>query len=268
MNDDPDPTAASGFSEPDLCSLSAFVDGESPAAACQELGARLAVDRRAASLVAHYRAQRAALRALCADPAAETNGPCVVLFARSGWWRRTALAASSLAAGAAIVWLAGPAGVISSHGAPPATQISFAGQADLAYAVYAPERRYPVEVTAAHEEALVEWLSKRLNRALTVPSLREYGYALLGGRLLPGAAGPAAQFMYEDGTGARLALYVSAASQREMNLRLLREGDRRTFSWANDHMAYALSGQMAEGQLRKMAVDVCSELGGHPETWR
>ncbi|MCG5079080.1 anti-sigma factor family protein [Paraburkholderia tagetis] len=202
MNDDPDPAAASGFSELELGALSAFVDGELPAAMGQALGARLAVDRRAANVVAHYRAQRAALRALYAVPAAGAGGPRVVLFAPMDWWRRTALAASSLAAGAAIVWLAGTAGVISPHGAPTATQASFAEQADLAYAVYAPERRYPVEVTAAHEGALVGWLSKRLNRPLTVPSLQEYGYALLGGRLLPGAAGPAAQFMYEDGTGA------------------------------------------------------------------
>jgi anti-sigma factor RsiW len=82
---------------------------------------------------------------------------------------------------------------------------------------------------------------------------------------LPGAAGPAAQFLYEDGTGARLALYESTVPQREMDIRLLREGDRRTFSWVSDHMGYALSGRMAERQLRWIAVDICREPGGHPE---
>jgi anti-sigma factor RsiW len=53
-----------------------------------------------------------------------------------------------------------------------------------------------------------------------------------------------------------------------MAIRLLREGGRGTFSWAIDHMGYALSGQMEEEQLREMAVDVCSEPGGHPERWR
>jgi anti-sigma factor RsiW len=265
MSDDLDPTAASGFSEVELRAFSAFVDDELTEAEHQALGTRLAVDRRAASLVACYRAQRAALRVLFADPAAQASSSCVVLRTRMNWWHRTALAVSSLAAGAA---LAGLAGVISSPVAPPSARIAFAEQADLAYVVYAPERRHPVEVTAAHEGVLIDWLSTRLNRPLSVPSLREYGYALLGGRLLPGATGPAAQFMYEDGAGARLALYVGPAPQREMPIRLLREGDRRTFSWANDHMSYALSGQMAEDQLRKIAVDVCSELGGHPEQWR
>ena len=265
MSDNLDPTAASGFSDAELRALSAFVDDELTAAERQALGARLVVDRRAANVVARYRAQRAALRVLCADPAAQASRTCVVLRTRASWWHRTALAVGSLAAGAA---LAGLASVISLPVAPPAAQMAFAEQADLAYVVYAPERRHPVEVTAAREGVLVDWLSKRLNHPLSVPSLREYGYMLLGGRLLPGAAGPAAQFLYEDGAGARLALYVGPAPQREMAIRLLREGDRRTFSWANDHMGYALSGQMAEGQLRKIAVDVCSELGGHPEQWR
>jgi len=265
MRDELDPTAKSGFREAELHALSAFVDNELTEAEHQALGARLAADQRAANLVARYRAQRSALRVLFADPAAHARRSYIVLQPRLNWRHRTAFTISVLAAGVA---LAGLAGVISSPVAPPPAQMTIAEQADLAYVVYAPERHHPVEVTAAREGALVDWLSKRMNRPLSVPSLQEYGYALLGGRLLPGAAGPAAQFMYEDGAGARLALYVSPASQRETAIRVLREGDRRTFSWANDHMGYALSGRMAEGQLRKIAVDVCSELGGHPEQWR
>ena len=266
MSDDLDLIAAPGFSEPELHAFSAFVDGELTSAEGQTLGARLVVDRRAANLVARYRAQRAALRVLFADPAAQASRTGVVLRTRRSWWHRTAFAVSSLAAG--VVIAAGLAGIVSSPDAPPAAQMAFAEQADLAYVVYAPERRHPVEVSAAREDALVDWLSMRLNHPLSVPSLREYGYVLLGGRLLPGADGPAAQFMYEDAAGARLALYVSPAPQRELAIRLLRDGDLRTFSWANDHMGYALSGQMPAKQLRKMAVDVCNELGGHPERWR
>ncbi|HKR42298.1 MAG TPA: anti-sigma factor [Paraburkholderia sp.] len=265
MSDDPDPGIASGFGEPELRALSAFVDGELTAAEHQALGARLVANRRAASLVACYRAQRTALRVLCADLDAQTTTSYVLLRTRTSWWRRTALAVSSIAAGAA---LAGLAGVITTPVAPQSAQMEFAEQADLAYVVYAPERRHPVEVTAARKGALFDWLSQRLNRPLSAPSLQEYGYALLGGRLLPGIAGPAAQFMYENGAGARLTLYVSPASQREIPIQLLREGNRRTFSWTNDHMGYALSGQLTERQLGTIAVDVCSELGGHPEKWR
>ncbi|MCS0468326.1 anti-sigma factor, partial [Burkholderia mallei] len=105
-------------------------------------------------------------------------------------------------------------------------------------------------------------------RRIAAPSLREYGFALLGARLLPGAGGPAAQFMYENAAGERLALYVSASAQREAAVRPWRDGGRHTFYWVSERTAYALSGQLDEGRLRTIAADVCSELGGHPQRWR
>ncbi|WP_156992652.1 anti-sigma factor family protein [Paraburkholderia oxyphila] len=116
MRDDFNPTAGAGFSDPALRALSAFVDGELPYAERQQLAERLTVDRCAANAVAHYRAQRAALRALFADLAAQASAPCVVLRVRMSWWRRTALAA-----GAALAVLVA---AMSSHGTPPATQMS------------------------------------------------------------------------------------------------------------------------------------------------
>ncbi|MDR3099955.1 MAG: anti-sigma factor [Paraburkholderia sp.] len=266
MSDDLDPGAVSGVGEPELRTLSAFADGELTTAEHEAPGARLAVNQRAAGVVASYRRQRAALRVLFADSAAQTRWSYVVLLRpRTSWWHRIALTVGPLATGAILAALAS---LLLSPVASLSAQTLFAEQADVAYVVYAPEWRHPVEVTATHEGALFAWLSKRLDRPLSAPSLREYGFALLGGRLLPGIAGPAAQFMYENGAGARIALYMSPTSQREIPLQLLRAGGRRTFSCASDHMGYALSGQVPERQLRPIAFDVCSELGGHPEKWR
>ena len=258
-------TPTDGLSQSELDALSAFVDGELPEGERWVVAERLGADPRAAAYVTHLRAQRAALRALFADPAAQTSGPCIVLRIRTPWWRHAMLAAGSLAAGAALVWFAG---VLQAYRSFPMTPSAFARQADLAYALYAPEQEHAVEVAATREGTVVSWLSKRLNRPLSVPSLTEYGYSFLGGRLLPGIAGPAAQFMYENGRGERLALYISAASHTEAPVRLLRDGDRRTFYWATRQTAYALSGDMADDRLREIAVDVCGDLGGHPEQWR
>jgi anti-sigma factor RsiW len=74
--------------------------------------------------------------------------------------------------------------------------------------------------------------------------------------------------MYQDAGGHRLALYVSAAAARESAVQLLRQGKRRTFYWTNDRTAYALSGEVASDKLREMAIDVCGDLGGHPELWK
>jgi anti-sigma factor RsiW len=287
MNDDHDFSLPDGV---DLQALSAFVDGELSDAERERIALLLDGHPQAAARVAAWRAQKAALQVLCGAPqddarrapgnqAAETarraddaDEPAViVLRPRTPWWRRVGMAACWLAAGAGLALALGPlaprltGGAWNGLGAQPP---SFAERADVAYAVYTPERRHPVEVAANEEEHLISWLSKRLNRSLSVPSLQEYGYSLVGGRLLPGEAGPAAQFMYENRSGARLTLYVTGTARDETAFRLLRDGNRRTFYWISDGMGYALSGPIAEGKLRSIAVDVCSALGGKPEAWQ
>ncbi|MFM0596597.1 MULTISPECIES: anti-sigma factor family protein [Paraburkholderia] len=264
----------------DLRALSAWVDDELPAAERAALEAKLEQHPQAAARVAAWRAQKAALRVLCGAPlrreyderADATSEPGFIVVRRAApWWQRVGIAACWLVAGAGIALALGPLAPRLTGGAwgglggqPP----SFAERADVAYAVYTPERRHPVEVAASDEEHLITWLSKRLNRPLSVPSLQEYGYSLVGGRLLPGEAGPAAQFMYENAGGARLTLYVTGIARDETAFRLFRDGNRRTFYWISDGMGYALSGPIAEGKLRSIAVDVCSALGGKPETWQ
>ena len=286
-NDDYDSSLPEGL---DLRALSAFVDGELPHAQHVAIEAQLERHPQAATRVAAWRAQKAALRALCGAPpssrdaderreARERNDAdepaFIVVRRRSPWWQRVGLAACWLALGAGLTLAAGPlaphltggklGGAWGGAGSQPP---SFAQRADIAYAVYTPERRHPVEVAASEEEHLINWLSKRLNRPLSVPSLQEYGYSLVGGRLLPGETGPAAQFMYENSAGARLTLYVTGIGRDQTAFRLLRDGNRRTFYWVSDGMGYALSGPIAEGKLRSIAIEVCSALGGKPEAWQ
>lgn len=58
------------------------------------------------------------------------------------------------------------------------------------------------------------------------------GYELIGGRLLPGNAGPVAQFMYHDSSGQRLTLYVSTEQtvSRDTGFRFAREGAVNVFT--------------------------------------
>lgn len=271
----PDPARAAmktpGAGEEGLEALSAFVDGELSHAEDSVVRERIASDRQAASRVAAYAAQRAALQALCgADAGRAAAAPApLVLRPREPWWWRGGLAASWVAVGAGLTLVAS---ALLSGWNDAGTRMAddadgFARRADIAYAVYSPERRHPVEVGAADKAHLVAWLSKRLGRPLSIPSLQEYGYALVGGRLLPGAVGPAAQFMYENDAGERLTLYVGKAARGPDVFRALQDGDRRTFYWAYDRMGYALSGPAAEGKLREIAADVCSTLGGDPARW-
>ncbi|QGZ62915.1 anti-sigma factor family protein [Paraburkholderia acidisoli] len=286
--------------------LGAYVDDELPPPERAAVYARLAADPQAAARVAAWRTQKAALQMLCeglrvpgdsspGGPSREPDEPpaVLVLRAREPWWWRAGVAASWMAAGAGVVVLAAALlprlapdaaqGLLARapHSTPgrtplaemaaapdtPDTPEAFARRADVAYAVYSPEQRHPVEVAASDETHLVAWLSKRLGKPLSVPSLAEYGYALVGGRLLPGNAEPAAQFMYENDAGERLTLYVGRSGSDRDAVRLLRDGTRRTFYWSTQRTGYALSGPQTEPKLREIALDVCSALGGQPGQW-
>jgi anti-sigma factor RsiW len=262
------------LTEADLVGLSAFVDGELPSGDEAVLHARLASDPLAANRVFAYCSQKSALQALsrasAADPA---PAPYLVLRPRDPWWWRFGTAAAWCVAGAGVALAATavlPLGGAGDSGVDSVFAVgddAFARHADVAYAVYTPEQRHPVEVPAADEAHLVAWLSKRLGKPLSVPSLQEYGYGLVGGRLLPGTSGPAAQFMYENDAGERLTLYVGPSGKDSGSVRLLRDGNRRTFYWTTDRMGYALSGPPTESKLRDIAYDVCSALGGKPSQW-
>ena len=198
--------------------------------------------------------KKTALTALFGDPRDDPR--CIVVHRRTPWRQQAGVAATRIAMGVAPG--SSPGWVSANFAADPPV---FAQRADIAYAVYAPEQRHPVEVAAPPRDQLVDWLSRRLGQRLSVPSLLEYGYSLIGGRLRPGESGRAAQFMYQNTAGARLAIYVAAVPKDATAFRLFRDGNRSTFYWGSQGTGCALTGQVSEVQLRSMAIDACSMLG-------
>ncbi len=153
----------------------------------------------------------------------------------------------------------------SLHGADKPKQppmLAMVRQAALAHVVYTPEVQHPVEVGKDQEEHLTKWLSKRLGTAVKPPHLGNVGYELMGGRLLPGNQGPAAQFMYQDARGVRLTLYLSnqPADKGEAAFRYAQEGKVGVFYWIDEGMSYALSGEMEKADLLRVATAVYQRL--------
>ena len=183
---------------------------------------------------------------------------------RAPSWVGHARAAAILAAGIAI----GLAMPYAWKGAPepPAAGVPvpapLSARAARAHLVYAAEVRHPVEVDASQQDHLVAWLSKRLGTKLKVPVLAEEGYELLGGRLLPGPDGPVAQFMYQEATGRRLTLYVSARSKSDgpTAFRFAQEGPVAVFYWIDGNWGYALSGEIDKPALSRISASVYRQL--------
>ncbi len=144
----------------------------------------------------------------------------------------------------------------------PSLAAALPRQAAIAHAVYTPEVRHPVEVGADQETHLAAWLSKRLGAPLHPPRLGAQGFELVGGRLLPGGQGPVALFMYQDGGGQRLTLYVSGegTGSGDTSFRFSREGDVSVFYWVDGRFGYALSGTLDKASLGTIATQVYQQL--------
>lgn len=253
--------------------LHAWVDGQLPAAAQAEVAAWLRDHPQDAVRIEQYRRQQAALHDAY-DNILEAAVPEKLLAVVRRTPRFSSLRSLRLAA--VVAWFAvgsvvGGVGGWYLHaykgdgGRTLAANPAFARQAVLAHVVYSPEVRHPVEVGADQEAHLVAWLSKRLGTQLRVLHLGEQGFALVGGRLLPGQPddrSPVAHFMYQDSKGQRLTLYVrvSAEPSRDSAFRFAQEKIVGVFYWLDQKLGYALSGEIEKAELLRVATAVYKQL--------
>ncbi|KAF0167102.1 MAG: hypothetical protein FD157_264 [Rhodocyclaceae bacterium] len=255
--------------------LQAWVDAALPEARRAEVEDYLAAQPAEAERVLAYQEQKLALRSLfnpvldeplpenltalaSPPPAAAIERPPKPLLER---WSLQRIAASVL-----IALVGGLAGWLAHDRYPSAENLARTSplphQAAVAHAVFSPDVRRPVEVSAENEDQLVAWLSKRLGTPVRPPKLGALGFELIGGRLLPGNSGPVAQFMYQDATGQRLTLYVSTenATNQDTAFRFAKEGQVNVFYWIDGKFGYALSAGIDKGKLARIATAVYDQL--------
>jgi anti-sigma factor RsiW len=269
--------------------LHAFADRQLTAERASEVAAWLARRPEEAARVRAWEDQKRDLRALFDPVLDEALPPTLQRAARRRLpWLGQALAASlvaAVAAGGAGWALRGAhdeaAAVAAAAGAgrDGVADRQFAARAAIAHAVYTPEVKRPVEVDAEHEDQLVKWLSRRMGAAMKAPHLQALGYALEGGRLLPGEQGPVAQFMYRDGDGHRLTLYVSnehggkasgqpgpaaglraPASGGVTAFRFASEGQVNVFYWVDGPFRYAITAAADRAALTRVSAEVYRQL--------
>lgn len=258
--------------------LHALADGRLPPGEAQALHAQLDAGQQAQ--VAQWQVQRQQLLGLWPHEALPPAPSALQAAAerlqsqqqsQQQWWRWGGMAAGWLLAFGLGWFVHGqwPSATSPSSGTlAQARQESpgqrFAQQAAFAHAVYQPEQRHPVEVTADQQQHLVQWLSKRLGRPLQVPVLQAQGFELVGGRLLPGDGGARAQFMYQNAAGLRITLYLgaleSAQAEAQTAFHFRTEGPVPGFYWADRGFGYALSGELPRAALLSLATAVYAQL--------
>ena len=250
--------------------LQAFVDGrldgdrhaavEAHLAAYPELAERIALERRQRAML------RSRLDAKFAEPIPARLRIATLRAARRTFWARgwtsAAAAVALFVAGATAGWFAN---AIAPGPAPlsPAPTASVAQGAHAAYRTFVVEVAHPVEVGVQQEAHLLQWLSKRLGRKLAAPDLSPFGYRLMGGRLLPGGNGAAAQLMYDDASGRRLTIYVRAADGTETAFRSQKEGEAATFAWIDQGFGFAVTATATREELLPIAEAVYRGFEGN-----
>lgn len=244
--------------------LDRFVDGTLDPERREAVAAHLAADPEAAEEVAALRRIDALLRARFAGVADEPV-PAALLRAAAREPKRGL--AARLARIAAVAVVAAGLGALGgwywrgrSETAPAWTH--FAREAAVAHRIYAADRDYPVEVTAAHSKRLFAWLSRRIGTPVRAPA-RLGDYRLIGGSLLPTDEGPAALFMYEDSKGKRLTLYLRTdlLNRDEVSFQVRRVGDVNVLYWLDGPRGYALAGAVERGVLLQIADGLYEAVG-------
>ena len=235
-----------------------YVDGQLDAAQRAEVERYLALHAAEAERVNAYRQQRESIKAAFEPVLHEPVPQQVRALAgrRSPVWRVAAVILW-VAVGGLLGWM-----IRGQVGPAPETaaDAELIERARVAHAIYTAEPRRAVEVAASQEDDMIRWLSKRMNAAVHVPKLNEFGFEALGGRLLPGRQGPACQIMYQNAAGKRLTIYLARDPQGAP--RPVRFSDKdavQVVSWSDGTLAFAVSAELGAEELRRIAAAVAQK---------
>jgi anti-sigma factor RsiW len=235
--------------------LHAYVDGELPADRIGAVESWLAQHPDDAARVAAWRIQADTIRGRFGNTANETIPPRLRIEAllRAGRnWRTIAAAAAALAflVGGVAGWMARSTTEVVAAVGDPADDL--AQRALAAHKLYIGEIRHPIEVGAT-EAHLTPWLSRRLGTTLRVPDFSSFDLKLLGGRLLPGEAGPAAMLMFENGSGDRITFYMSKLDHPQAAFRYYTSDHVAAIRWVVGDYGYVVSGPAEKTRLKELA---------------
>lgn len=244
--------------------LQAYVDGELTVTRAREVEAYLASHPEEAAIVAEYRQLNQAVHELY-DPVMEEPIPAQLAIKRSDRpiWRIAAMLAW-LGIGIVIGGVFLPMDNKREQTLSQSTfNIDLIQPAAFAHAIYSPEIRHPVEVSASEQNHLLAWLSKRLKYDIKAPDLSTHGYSLIGGRLLPSTNRMAAQLMYQRGDGNRITLYMRHGvwDNHSTSFQFAQQNDIGVFYWIDGSVGFALSGRINKSELLELSNTIYQQMG-------
>lgn len=249
--------------------LNALVDGELDPARQAEIEAWLAEDPDSARRVARYRAQNAGLHALYDDILHEDVPPKVAAAFET---RRTGVPPWAAMAAAIALFVVGAAGgwiVRGEAGVAPAPQVAQAPRIDTKELMVRASMAHVVShddelrrVSTGGKAEVGDYLADRMGKPIRVPSLETFGYRLVGSRVLPDTAGPAAQFVFADETGKKVSLYVRGEQANGVDITYALADDLSMFYWNDSDRSYAMVTRLDDDQGREALLNAAKAVYG------
>jgi anti-sigma factor RsiW len=241
--------------------LHAYIDNQLDPERRQAVERHLTANQAAALLVKAYAAQRSALRNAFPIPQGPVPDALNVrrlsqtrLPQRSVPWRTAAAFLLAFLAGGGGGWFMH--GQISST--PPTDIRALAQEAGANHVVFAADHGHAVEIRAAQSQELASWLSRRLDRSITLPDLSAAGYRFMGGRLVATEHGPAAMLMYDDDHGTRITVYTRPMGTPGTDSKTvpIRTPATDGYAWICDGLGYAVVSTAHGKDLLDIATSV------------
>lgn len=257
--------------------LQAYVDGQLEGRRRAVLEAYLAGRPDEAARLAAYRQQNIALHALFdsapandgdADAAPQRLTALAIqldkqLGADTMRSKRRPIALRRFAASVALVLSASAAGWLAAGHLDGGGDALVNLTRQAAEAPLQPATAPPANGTTSGDRQVIAWLAAQPGDVpTTVPDLEALGFRLSGERLVTTADGrPAAQLLYSDEGGQRVTLTMrSGGKAGQTSFTFARDGEAARFFWQDAHMAYSLSGSMAQEKLLQIAETVSASL--------
>ena len=239
--------------------LHAYVDDELPAERRGDVEAWLAAHPEDAARVQSWRAMAEMLHARY-DSVLDEPVPKRLELEQLASPPRRWIVGAAAAALAAFVVGGGVGWVVHGAAATPSAIQNLTVEALDAHRLYVVEVRHPVEVPGVERAHLQQWLTKRCGWDVRAPELAANGLKLVGGRLLPGPAGPASFLMYEGASGERFTVYSAKAHAETTQMRYSAHGNESALFWADRGVAYVVSGGSDRGKLTQIAQAIYDQM--------
>lgn len=121
-----------------------------------------------------------------------------------------------------------------------------------AYKLFGSETAANLDVVAGKSGELTSWVQRYFINGTLPPNLEQFGFRLLGARLMATDNGPAALVMYQDPQGTRVAWYIRPIEPVKLPHGERQDSDLMAQYWSDNHYNYALVSPASTGNMDSM----------------